>query len=107
MENMDNKNSVVIYGDYCEALNSFTQVQLGELFSAILSYAKYRKTPCIEDAEVRGCFRMIQHQIDFDTKRYYEKCEQNRINANKRYKKEKHKSDFDYANECDGIQSNA
>lgn len=78
----NNKNNFIVFGDSLEYLNELTDEQLGQLYRAQLEYAN-GITPSVTDPEVKGVWRIIQHQMNVSFDKYESKCEQMRANATK------------------------
>ena len=84
---MKEKPGVMLYFDRLPYLNRMDDVQCGKLFLMIMEYAQYGVVPEIEDPMLGMAWDMVKPAIDLDTERYEAKCERNRENIQKRWKK--------------------
>lgn len=84
---MKEKPGVMLYFDRLPYLNRMTREQRGDLFLFIMEYAQYGVVPEIEDAMLGMAWDVVKPAIDLDTERYEARCEKNRENIEKRWKK--------------------
>ena len=84
---MKEKPGVMLYFDRLPYLNRMDDAQCGKLFLMIMEYAQYGVVPEIEDPMLGMAWDMVKPAIDLDTERYEAKCERNRENIQKRWKK--------------------
>ena len=84
---MKEKPGVMLYFDRLPYLNRMDDMQRGRLFLWIMEYAQYGVVPEIEDPMLGMAWDMVKPAIDLDTERYEAKCERNRENIQKRWKK--------------------
>ena len=84
---MKEKPGVMLYFDRLPYLNRMTREQRGDLFLWIMEYAQYGVVPEIEDPMLGMAWDVVKPAIDLDTERYEAKCERNRENIQKRWKK--------------------
>ena len=85
---MKEKPGVMLYFDRLPYLNRMDDTQRGKLFLWIMEYAQYGVIPEIEDAMLGMAWDVVKPAIDLDTERYEAKCERNRENIQKRWKKD-------------------
>lgn len=103
-----NIESIVIHTDIKEKLDLLSDAEAGQLFKAIIAYAKDGTIFSPDDNRVLGViFLFVKDQIERDYAKYLEKSgkedrrsEANRKNANKRWQKAKECNGN--ANECNG-----
>ena len=101
---MKEATSIILHLDSFVAVGCLTDVQAGILFKGILQYANTEERLETTDTGLLALFSMFQTQIDRDGKKYEQKCEKNRANANKRYAKTNETLPQD-ADASDGIPS--
>lgn len=75
------KNSTVIYYDYPERFQYLSDAQFRQLIIAILSYAKTRQEPDIQDITVKVAFGVAKCDVDKNNHKYDSICERNRQNG--------------------------
>lgn len=81
---MNKKNSFVLYTDYREMVEMLPVKERGILFHSLFEYVEDGTIKDFSDSPALNmCFSFIRSQIDRDTKKYNERCEQNRINGSK------------------------
>ena len=79
--------SFIIYTSYLKVFEQLTDAQLGKLTRCMLTFAKTGEEPAIEDPIVKLSFAFIKDDIERNQKKYEEKCEKLRANAQKRWNK--------------------
>jgi hypothetical protein len=81
------KRSFVVYYDWFEAMNNIglSTFQIGSLFEALGTYVTKGNVENIEDQQVNVLFQIFKMVIDRDQKKYNEKCEKMKKNANGRW----------------------
>ena len=84
-------DSFILYTSYYAIIEGLTDEQLGQLTRALFIYARDGKTIKLEPV-VRMAFSFIKDNIDRNADKYQKKCERNRENIRKRWKK-KHAED--------------
>lgn len=67
------KQSFVLYAEYLEELNMFTDSQCGLLFKAIMNHVNGKEIE-IDDLAVKVSYSHIRRQIDKDIEKYKEVC---------------------------------
>lgn len=74
--------SFPVYLDYSKAVNKLSDAEAGQLFKALLEYADSGQDPQLEGS-LYAVFVIMQNQLDRDTEKYVQKCEQLRQNGSK------------------------
>ena len=74
-------DSFIIYTSYLKIFEQLTDAQLGQLTRHMLSFAKTGKEPFIEDPLVKLSFAFIKDDMERNQRKYEEKCERLRANA--------------------------
>jgi hypothetical protein len=88
----DKKNSFLIFApEYAQVTRSFTLVQKGEFFDAILDYVTFQFTPTF-DEPMQKAFEYIKKRIDENMESYQRKCIKNKEIAIERERR-KHERD--------------
>lgn len=82
------KKGVVMYYDLLEQLKDFTDEQFGKITRAMIKYDRDGIEPQFNDIEIRLAFNILKPTIDRNKQEYKEKCDKNRENINKRWKKQ-------------------
>lgn len=82
------KNSFVLYANYLDVVNTLTREQAGDLFKLILDYVNDLNPEEPNDQAIKVAWAVIKRQLKDDLKRYEDKRNQLRANANKKYEKE-------------------
>lgn len=93
------KKGVIMYYDLLEQLQDFTDEQFGKITRAMIKYDRDGIEPQFNDIQIRLAFNILKPTIDRNKQEYQEKCDKNRENINKRWKKQD-------TNEYDGIRTN-
>lgn len=73
---------VCLYLDYRSTFAPYSDAERGRLVSAMLDFAATGAVPEFEGNE-RFAWPQLQGQIERDRKKYYDRCEQNRLNGSK------------------------
>lgn len=83
------------YDDYAENYLEFmTGDQVKELMLALVDYHRDDIIPQFEDPLLAMAFRVISGNMDRDKEHYLQVCEQNRLNAQRRGKKEEEGEEY-------------
>lgn len=85
---------VCLYTSYLEALSPFTDAEQGRLMTAMLQYAATGELPEFNGNE-RFIWPSLQAQIDRDAEKYRLRCEKNRENIAKRWKRKDDTTEYD------------
>ena len=82
------KKGVIMYYDLLEQLQDFTDEQFGKITRAMIKYDRDGIEPQFNDIQIRLAFNILKPTIDRNKQEYQEKCDKNRENINKRWKKQ-------------------
>ena len=82
------KNSFVLYANYIDIFNALTNEQAGLLIKHILNYVNDLNPEESDDPVIKISWTIIKRQLKDDLKRYEDKRNQLRANANKKYEKQ-------------------
>ncbi len=88
---MAEKKSFLVYFDWEEPFSCLDNAELGELFRAMVKYAKSEEEPEFENKTLYLVFTFIKNAIDRDKAAYEEKCKKNAENGRKGGKKKDEK----------------
>ena len=77
------KKSFVVYYDWGEALSYFNNEEVGEIFRAVLSYAKDGTEPEFSHNALNGVFSFMKSALDRDKIAYEARCKINQMNGKK------------------------
>ncbi|MCD7829743.1 MAG: DnaD domain protein [Clostridiales bacterium] len=77
------KQSFIVYYDWEEDIEDFTDEQAGALLRAMFAYQKRGEVYSGDDSAVRAVFRFIRRTFDRDREKYKERCRQNQENGKK------------------------
>ena len=88
---MAEKKSFLVYFDWEEPFSCLDDAELGELFRAMVKYAKSEEEPEFENKTLYLVFTFIKNAIDRDKAAYEEKCKKNAENGRKGGKKKDEK----------------
>ena len=88
---MADKKSFLVYFDWAEPFSCLDNAELGELFRAMVKYAKNEEEPEFENKTLYLVFTFIKNAIDRDKAAYEEKCKKNAENGRKGGKKKDEK----------------
>ena len=88
---MAEKKSFLVYFDWEEPFSCLDNAELGELFRAMVKYAKNEEEPEFENKTLYLVFTFIKNAIDRDKAAYEEKCKKNAENGRKGGKKKDEK----------------
>lgn len=88
---MADKKSFLVYFDWEEPFSCLDNAELGELFRAMVKYAKNEEEPEFENKTLYLVFTFIKNAIDRDKAAYEEKCKKNAENGRKGGKKKDEK----------------
>ena len=88
---MADKKSFLVYFDWEEPFSCLDNAELGELFRAMVKYAKNEEEPEFENKTLYLVFTFIKNAIDRDKAAYEEKCKKNAENGRKGGKKKEEK----------------
>ncbi|MCD7929053.1 MAG: DnaD domain protein [Clostridiales bacterium] len=91
------KQSFIIYYDWEEDIEDFTDEQAGALLRAMFAYQKRGEVYAGDDPSVRAVFRFIRRTFDRDREKYKEKCRQNQENGKKGGRPPKNKKPFGFS----------
>ena len=81
------KKSFLVYFDWEDPLQELSNEELGELFRAMFTYAKYGELIELEHRSLKLVFGFIKSALDRDKESYEERCRKNAENASKGGKK--------------------
>ena len=88
---MAEKKSFLVYFDWEEPFSCLDNAELGELFRAMVKYAKSEEEPEFKNKTLYLVFTFIKNAIDRDKAAYDEKCKKNAENGRKGGKKKDEK----------------
>ena len=88
---MAEKKSFLVYFDWEEPFSCLDDAELGELFRAMVKYAKSEEEPEFKNKTLYLVFTFIKNAIDRDKAAYEEKCKKNAENGRKGGKKKDEK----------------
>ena len=88
---MAEKKSFLVYFDWEEPFSCLDNAELGELFRAMVKYAKSEEEPEFKNKTLYLVFTFIKNAIDRDKAAYEEKCKKNAENGRKGGKKKDEK----------------
>ena len=96
---MADKKSFLIYFDWEQPFDCLDDEALGELFRAMMKYAKNGEAPDFNDKTLYIVFSFVKNAIDRDISAYEEKCKKNAENGKKggKKKEEKVSSELDFS----------
>ena len=77
------RNSFIMYYDWLEVFDMFTEAQRGALITAIFRYMRYGIIDENMPSELKVAFRVIRLTLDRDTETYEDKCKVNSENGKK------------------------
>ena len=80
---MADKKSFLVYFEWEEPFSCLDNAELGELFRAMVKYAKNEEEPEFENKTLYLVFTFIKNAIDRDKAAYEERCKKNAENASK------------------------
>ncbi len=80
---MKEKTSFLVYFDWEEPFECLSNESLGELFKAMIKYAKNQTEPHFSDPTLSIIFAFVKGAIDRDKIAYAERCKKNAENAKK------------------------
>ncbi len=83
------KNSFIVYHDWYEIIQDYSDERLGKLFRAIFEYEINGRVETQLDPECAVVFKFVEQALDRNRAEYKIKCEQNKKNADKRHGKKK------------------
>lgn len=81
------KNGVILYYDLLSQLEDFSDEQFGKIIRAIIRYDKDEIIPVFADKTLEIVFKMLKPILDHNKEQYRAKCQQNRVNVQKRWGK--------------------
>ncbi len=80
---MKEKKSFLVYFDWESPFDCLSNESLGELFRAMIKYAKNETEPEFTDPTLSIIFSFIKTAVDRDKLAYEERCKKNAENARK------------------------
>ena len=80
---MSSKESFILYKTFYDPIKNMTDKQLGRLFRALFIYQLEGSAEV--EPDITMAYKFFTNQFKVDDKKYQERCEQNRINAFKRW----------------------
>lgn len=92
---MKGKKTFLMYSDVINYIDGLNDHQVAQLYKATLCYANGLPVE-IDDAEVKGIWRVIKHNMDQTDAAYQEQCDRNKENIRKRYNKKVTESTEEY-----------
>ncbi len=84
---MSKKKSFLVYFDWEAPFDCLNDTELGELFRAMLKYAKNEEEPEFDNQSLCLVFSFVKNAIDRDKAAYEERCKKNAENGKKGGKK--------------------
>lgn len=81
------KDNFLLYHNMYIMIKDLPDEMVGGVIKSIFRYSMDGELPLYENASIENLlFRHIQNSIDINAKKYYDKCEKNKENINKRWK---------------------
>ena len=81
------KDNFLLYHNMYIMIKDLPDEMVGDVIKSIFRYSIDGELPLYENASIENLlFRHIQNSIDINAKKYYDKCEKNKENINKRWK---------------------
>ena len=85
-KNVKQKDNFLLYHNMYKMFNALPDEKAGRVIKSIFRYSMNGELPEYEeDSTENFLFMSIQNSIDINSEKYYEKCEHNRRNINKRW----------------------
>lgn len=78
----------LFYNEAVDLLSELNNEELGTVMRAAFIYDMYGEDTVIEDRAVRGMYNGLKRRLDAGLKKYRDKCDNARDNANSRWDKE-------------------
>lgn len=82
------KTSMIVYYSWLELFEDLTDAEVGKLIKAAIAYDMDGTLPEFDDRTLRVLFKKMQQDIDDNRIRYAAKCQKNKENVEKRWKKD-------------------
>lgn len=101
------KDGFVIYSSYYERFEDLSNEKFGDLIRLLCLYSRTGKEPKIKDKELQLAFKFAKVDIDKNSRKYNDKCEKNKANAEKRWEKKEKAEAENNANACERMQTHA
>lgn len=95
VDQVNKKDNFLLYNSMYATIKKIPDEIVGKVIKSIFVYSICKELPdYYDDASVESVlFSLIQSSLDINEKKYFEKCEKNRENINKRWKeKDKEKT---------------
>lgn len=92
--------ALMLYEDMSPMFYNLSNEQAGKLIKGLFEYFESGILLVSDDAMVKTFFEIIKKRIIVDQKKYSKRCEQNKKNAEQRYKN-KSRDLFEELNECE------
>lgn len=89
----DDKKSFVAYLSWFDALEEYSDAEVGQLMRALARYAKTGEEPEFSDRGMRGLWRSMKDGVDKDFSKYREKSQKSSEAAKARWEKQTQKDD--------------
>ena len=88
VDQVNKKDSFLLYNSMYATIKKIPDEIVGKVIKSVFEYSISKKLPdYYDDATVESVlFSLIQNSLDINEKKYFEKCEKNRENINKRWK---------------------
>ena len=88
VDQVNKKDNFLLYNSMYATIKKIPDEIVGKVIKSIFEYSISKKLPdYYDDATVESVlFSLIQNSLDINEKKYFEKCEKNRENINKRWK---------------------
>lgn len=102
-----NKGSFIIYTDYADAMEDWTDEEAGIFLKALMQYAQSDKVPVIKNRVVKSVFNLAKKQMDKDAQKWAETVAKRKEAGRKGGEASASKRKQTQANESKGKQAQA
>ena len=102
-----NKGSFIIYTDYADAMEDWTDEEAGIFLKALMQYAQSDKVPVIKNRVVKSVFNLAKKQMDKDAQKWAETVAKRKEAGRKGGEASASKRKQAQANESKGKQAQA
>lgn len=102
-----NKGSFIIYTDYADAMEDWTDEEAGIFLKALMQYAQTNKVPAIKNRVVKSVFNLARKQMDKDAQKWAETVAKRKEAGRKGGEASASKRKQTQANESKGKQAQA
>ena len=93
MAESEKKQGFIVFYDTMDALEEYTEAEVGSFIRAMEQFARYGVVPDFEDRGFRVLWKYVQQSLERGEAAYQKKCQQNRYNAYVSAEKRKYRRD--------------